>query len=141
ALLDTNVLVYAFFPAVPHHAASRGLVDGAKNAGAGLCVAPQNLVEFFAVVTDPRRVTQPKTSDQALPAVDDFLPLPGLTLLLVPADLIARWAQLLRQVAASKKRAFDTQLVATMLGNGVQKIYTFNTADFQHFPGIQVLTP
>ena len=55
--------------------------------------------------------------------------------------VITRWAQLLRQNPATKKRAFDTQLVATMLGNGVTKIYTFNTADFQHFTGIQVLVP
>jgi toxin-antitoxin system PIN domain toxin len=141
ALLDTNVLVYAVFPAMPQHAASRALVDLAKAAGANLCVAPQNLVEFYAVVTDPRRVTQPKSSDEALQAIDDLLALPGLALLPIPGDLINRWAQLLRQNPATKKRAFDTQLVATMLGNGVKKIYTFNTADFQHFTGIQVLLP
>ncbi len=118
ALLDTNVLVYAVFPAMPQHAASRARVDLAKGAGANLCVAPQNLVEFYAVVTDPRRVTQPKTSDEALQAIDDLLALPGLTLLSVPVDLVACWAQLLRQSPAPKKRAFDTQLVATMLGNG-----------------------
>src|SRR4051812_36034248 len=113
ALVDTNVLVYAVFPAVAQHAASRALVDKAKTAGANLCVVPQNLIEFYAVVTDPRRVTQPKTSDEALQAIDDLLALPGLLLLPVPADLVARWAQLLRQNPAPKKRAFDTQLVAT----------------------------
>lgn len=141
ALVDTNVLVYAVFPAEPHHVASRALLDQAKNPGAGLCVAPQNLIEFYAVVTDPRRVAQPKTPDEALVAIDDILALPGLTLLVVPADLIARWSQLLRQSAATKKRAFDTQLVATMLANGVSKIYTFNVTDFQQFSQLQVVTP
>ena len=143
ALVDTNVLVYAVFPAMAEHGASRAILDTAKTSNAGLCVAPQNLVEFYAVVTDPRRVTQPKTSDEALQAINDFLALPGLALLPVPADLISRWSQLLRQTAATKKRAFDTQLVATMLGNGVMKIYTFNTADFLgfSFAGIQVLKP
>jgi predicted nucleic acid-binding protein len=98
ALLDTNVLVYAVFPAMPNHAASRALVDRAKAPAADLCVAPQNVVEFFSVVTDPRRVTQPKTPDEALQAIDDLLALPGLTLLPVPSDLVARWSQLLRQV-------------------------------------------
>jgi predicted nucleic acid-binding protein len=123
-LLDTNVLVYAVFPAMPDHAASRALVDTARIVGPNLCVAPQNLVEFFAVVTDPRRVTQPKTPDEALQAIDDILALPSLTLLPVPTDLIARWAQLLRQASVTKKRAFDAQLVATMQGNGVASIYT-----------------
>jgi hypothetical protein len=62
---------------MPDHTASRALLDKAKAADAGLCIAPQNLIEFFAVVTDPRRVTQAKTSDEALQAIDDFLRLPG----------------------------------------------------------------
>src|SRR5581483_4400706 len=110
ALIDTNVLVYALFPAMPDHVASRTLVDRARAAGANLYVAPQNLVEFFAVVTDPRRVSQPRTPDEALQAIDDVLALPGLGLLPVPGDLISRWSQLIRQSATTKKRAFDTQL-------------------------------
>ena len=142
-LLDTNVLVYAVFPAMPQHTASRALLNRARTVGTGLCVAPQNLVEFYAVVTDSRRVTPSKTSDEALQAIDDILALPGLVLLPVQADLIVRWEQLLRQTAVSKKRAFDTQLVATMLGNGVTRIATFNSGDFQPFAfaGIQVATP
>ena len=79
----------------------------------------------------------------AVGAIDDFLALPGLALLPVPGDLITRWADLIRQSSATKKRAFDTQLVATMLAASGKKIYTFNTADFQVFgsAGIQTLTP
>jgi predicted nucleic acid-binding protein len=80
AVVDTNVLVYAVFPAMPDHAASRALLDTANAAGTNLYVAPQNLIEFFAVVTDPRRVTQPRTPDEALQAIDDLLALPGLAL-------------------------------------------------------------
>jgi toxin-antitoxin system PIN domain toxin len=143
AVVDTNVLVYAVFSAMPNHAASRALLDTANAAGANLYVAPQNLVEFFAVVTDPRRVTQPRTYDDALQTIDDLLALPGLALLPVPSDLITRWSQLIRQSSATKKRSFDTQLVATMLASSIMKIYTFNTADFQvfAFAGIQAVTP
>jgi toxin-antitoxin system PIN domain toxin len=143
ALVDTNVLVYALFPAMPDHAASRALLDTAKAAGTNLYVAPQNLIEFFAVVTDPRRVSQPRTSDEALQAIDDLLALPGLALLPVPGDLITRWSHLIHQSSATKKRAFDTQLVATMLASNISKLYTFNTADFQVFAiaGIQAVPP
>jgi predicted nucleic acid-binding protein len=78
ALLDTNVLVYSILPAVPQHVASRALVDTAKHPTANLCIAPQNLIEFYAVVTDSRRVAQPKTGKEALQAIDDFLGLSGL---------------------------------------------------------------
>jgi predicted nucleic acid-binding protein len=97
ALVDTNVLVYALFPAMRDYAASRALLDTAKAAGTNLYVAPQNLIEFFAVVTDPRRVSHPRTPDEALQAIDDLLALPGLALLPVPGDLITRWSQLIHQ--------------------------------------------
>jgi hypothetical protein len=36
---------------------------------------------------------------------------------------------------------FDLQLVATMLANGVSRIYTFNGADFEVFQELTVATP
>src|SRR5207249_2124086 len=102
---------------------------------------PQNVAEFYATVTNPRRVTQPKSSSEALDAIEDLLALPGLSLLPVPSDQVARWIRLLRQHPVQAQVAYDAQLVTTMLGNGVTRIYTYNAADFQAFTGIQVLTP
>src|SRR5512135_2767472 len=138
-LVDTNVLIYAVYPAVPQHASSRALIDRARQPGASLCVVPQNLAEFYATVTNPRRVTQAKSTTEALDAIDDLLALPGLTLLAVPPDIVTRLTQLLRQHPVQAQETYDAQLVATMLGNGVTTIYTHNTIDFQGFPGIQVL--
>jgi predicted nucleic acid-binding protein len=36
---------------------------------------------------------------------------------------------------------FDLQLVATMQANDVQRIYTFNTGDFEVFPELAVIAP
>jgi hypothetical protein len=36
---------------------------------------------------------------------------------------------------------FDLQLVATMLGNGVRRIYTFNAKDFEPFQELEVIVP
>jgi predicted nucleic acid-binding protein len=36
---------------------------------------------------------------------------------------------------------FDLQLVATMQAHNVQRIYTFNTADFEVFPELTVIAP
>jgi hypothetical protein len=80
---------------------------------------PQNLAEFYATVTNPRRVTQPKTPTEALDAIDGFLGLPGLVLLQPPPDWIVRWVHLLRLFPAKGPNAFDALLVATMQGNGV----------------------
>lgn len=87
------------------------------------------------------RVLQTPLKQWALDLLDEILALPGMTLLPIPQDLVTRWTALLRQYPVTEAKVFDTQLVANMLGNGVTRIYTFNTTDFQGFPGIQVLTP
>jgi hypothetical protein len=76
-----------------------------------------------------------------LDVIDDLLAMPGLTILPTPTDLVIRWKQLLRQHPVQAQEVYDAQLVATMLANAVTTIYTFNTADFQAYPGIQVQTP
>jgi toxin-antitoxin system PIN domain toxin len=141
AVLDANVLVYAALPAVAQHPASRALLDQALQPGAGLCVLSQTLAEFFAVVTNPRRVSTPRSPIDALDAIEIILTMPGMTLLPTPGDLVARWMQLVRQAPVSGAKVFDVQLVAAMLGNGVTRIYTYNVADFQSFSQLQVLTP
>lgn len=141
ALVDTNVLAYAFYPSSPQHPASRALLETAGQPDAGPWVAPQNLLEFLAVVTNPRRVSPPRTVDEALDAISDLLALPGLSLLPVPIDAVARWMDLVRRHQVSGMKVFDVQPVAVMQGNQVARIYTFNVADFRPFGGLRVLTP
>ncbi len=93
------------------------------------------------MITNPRRVSAPFTSDEALAELEKIRALPGLTLLPVPLDVVDRWIALLREHAVTGRHIFDAQLVATMLGNGLTRLYTLNRTDFERFPGIEVLTP
>lgn len=69
ALLDTNVLVYAHDSLRTKHAEARRLCDLGLAGGATLCLAPQNLFEFYAVVTNPERVATPRSAQEALEEV------------------------------------------------------------------------
>jgi predicted nucleic acid-binding protein len=140
-LIDTNVLVYALFATAAQHAAARSLLEQAKDPKAGLCIFPQILAEFFAVVTNPKRVSPAKTTDEALQAVEQFLALPGLTLLPLPADVVTRWVQLARVRPVKGGEVFDLQAAAAMLAHGVGTVYTYNGADFQGIPGIVAKEP
>ncbi len=143
ALLDTNVLVYAMDETSAFHAASRKVVLRACDSTAQerLCVAPQVLAEFFAVVTNPKRVQRPRTPAEALMVVEQFLALPNLSVLPVPIDVVSRWIILVRERALNASRVFDAQLVATALANGVRRVYTYDRAHFECFNGIEVVTP
>ena len=140
-MLDTNVLVYAYYEDTPQYPAAFPLLDRAQEADASLCVSPQVLAEFYAVITSPRRVSAPFTSEEALAEIEKIRALPGLTLLPVPLDVVDRWVALLHEHRVTGRHVFDAQLAATMWGNGITKLYTFNRTDFERFPGIEILTP
>lgn len=141
ALVDTNVLVYALLPEADEHAASRALFVRAQSGELALCLTPQVLAEFYAVVTDPRRVTAPQKPPEALNAIRQYLAMPSVRLLPVPEDVVTRWVKLVEDRPVTRGAVFDRQLAATMLGNGVTRIYTYNRPDFEVLEGIEVLTP
>lgn len=140
-LLDTNILVYAIDASSPHHVASRAVLDRAQSPDAALCVSPQSLTEFFSLVTNPRRVSSPISTEDALAAVEALLALPGLEVLPVPLDVVTRWIELCRLHPVKGAEIYDLQIVAVMLGNNVKRICTLNGSDFAPFSEIAVETP
>lgn len=59
----------------------------------------------------------------------------------VPTDLVSRWCQLLERYPVTGRAFYDVQLVATMLGNGVTRVYTYDRKDFQRFAEVEVVSP
>jgi len=71
----------------------------------------------------------------------DWLALPGATLLPVPPQVTSRWLEMLRLHPVRGGAVFDLQLIATSAANGVDRICTFNRADFGGFAGLEIVTP
>jgi predicted nucleic acid-binding protein len=107
--------------------------------GHTLYVTSQILCEFYSIVTNPRRVPKPRTPGDAATAVAGLLGF--LRVLPVPVHAVGRWLNLLQRHPVTGGDIFDMQLIATMQANGVQRIYTFNTGDFDIFPELSVVTP
>ena len=135
SFVDANILVYAASPAMPQHQASRALLESAKP----LCASPQVFAEFYSVVTSPRRVTAPLSPEEA----GDFIAavLPRMEMLAVDEPAVRRWVELAMKHHVSGADVFDLQLIATMLENGVRRIYTYNADDFTSFSELTVETP
>jgi predicted nucleic acid-binding protein len=138
-LIDTNVLVYALDADAPQHAASRALLEAAREGSTTLYVTSQILCEFYSIVTNARRVARPRTPGDASGAISGLLAF--LHVLPIPAHAIEGWLSLLRRHPVTGGDVFDLQIVATMQANGVQRIYTFNTDDFEAFSELSVVTP
>jgi uncharacterized protein len=138
-IIDANVLVYAMDADAPHHGASRALLEAALEESTTLYVTSQILCEFYSIVTNGRRVLRPRSSADAVAAVNSLFAF--LHVLPTPVRAVEGWIDLLRRHPVTGADVFDLQLVATMLANDIQRIYTYNTADFNVFPELTVNKP
>ena len=142
ALLDTNVLVYAADATSPFHEPSRRLRDRGFWGEVPLVVTPQILMEFFAVITSPRRVTTPRSPQEAGAEVEQYVRADRIAKIFPSAATLEQTCTLLRQhPQVARQEVFDLFLAATMLAHEVTHIYTYNRSHFARFPGIQVLAP
>jgi len=138
-LIDTNILVYALDADAPQHAASRALLESAHATSTTVYVTSQILCAFYSIVTNPRRVSKPRSPADALKAISGFLTF--VHLLPIPAGTVDGLLDLLRRRPVTGADVFDLHLVATMKVNGILRIYTFNADDFEAFSELEVLKP
>ena len=141
AVLDTNILVYAADETSEFHVASKALRDWGMQGDIPVAVSPQILFEFFAVVTNPRRVTQPRSPQEAREEMEKYLNATTIRKIYPGEDIIHRVLMLLQQhPQITRQDIFDCTLVAIMQTNGVRRIYTYNRQHFT-FADLEVLTP
>lgn len=141
ALIDTNILVYAADTTAAFHEQAKRLRDRGVRGELLLAVSPQILMEFFAVITNPRRVRQPRSPAEARAEVEKYAR-SAIRKIHPGHDILDRVLILLQQhPTISRQDIFDLFIVATMQTNGVTRIYTYNREHFTPFPDMTVLTP
>ena len=59
----------------------------------------------------------------------------------VPLQIAEIWGELVQRHAVIGQKVYDVQLVATMLGHGITRLYTYNRKDFAPFPVTPLLPP
>ena len=142
ALVDTNVLVYAADTSSSFHESSRQLRDQGFRGEVPLVVTPQVLMEFFAVITSPRRVTTPCSPEEARAEMEKYTRANRLQKIYPNQATLEQTLDFMRQhPEVARQEIFDLYLVATMMANGVTRIYTYNQQHFTRFARLEVLTP
>lgn len=64
-LLDTNILVHAYNSMSPHREKASEIIERAARGEIKACLAAQVLYEFFAVITNPKRIENPMRPHEA----------------------------------------------------------------------------
>ncbi len=141
SLLDTNVLVYAADETSPFHPTAKAIREKGLRGEISLCICPQVLTEFFAIVTDSKRVSNPRTQEEAQIEIEKYTHSENISKIYPRPDILERILDLLKKYKVTKQEVFDLQLVATMLSNNVTRLYTYNKDDFIKFKEIWVLSP
>lgn len=143
-LFDSNILVYAHNQDALFHSQALGAVAKVIEGEIFGVLTSQNLLEFYSIMTDKKRLSDPVTSELASELVDQYL-LSPFEIIYPNLSTNKVMIELLRNNEQSAKsqikdgQIFDVYLVATMLSSNISHIITANTKDFERFDSISVL--
>lgn len=132
--VDTTFLVQAEVRESQGHAEARAYLENVVAAGkAQLAVAPQILVEFLHVVTDPRRFERPLEMAEAAARADFWWRAREVVQVFPSAastEIFLDWMRLHR---LGHKRLLDTQLAAIFAAAGIEKVLSATARGFEIF--------
>ena len=138
-LVDTNVLLRRTQPTHQFYTVAVESVAQILSSGGPVYCTLQNISEFWNVVTRP--VASNGLGFTSALALAEVVKIERILTLLPDAPAIYNeLKRLVVQHGVIGSKGHDASLVAAMNVNGVQRILTFNTADFTRYP-IEVLHP
>jgi len=141
SLIDTNILVYANNEDSPYHNTSKELIENALNGNIKAALAIQNLVELYAIITDKKRVEHPLPPDKAKRLIDFYGSNNHISIICPTHHTVNTIIKLIGKYRPLGQSIFDHLLVATMLDNNVNQIYTANSKHFESFGFLKVMNP
>jgi predicted nucleic acid-binding protein len=139
-LVDTNILSRLVEPGHPLHQPALAAVKRLVSDGHKLYIVPQNLYEFWVVLTRPTAVNG--LGKTAAEAAAELASVKGLFRFLDETPAIyGVWEQLVTGTPVIGKNGHDARLVAAMTVHGLTHLLTFNAQDFRQYPGTTTVTP
>lgn len=136
---DANLLIYAYAPSDPNHAASKTWLEGILSGPELVGIPIQTIYAFLRVVTNPRSTIIPLTFGNAAHAVNAWLEMPHVRLL-YPGD--RHWELLQRlseKVRLNGPQITDAAIAAIAME--YDAVIHTNDRDFARFPGLRWLNP
>lgn len=138
-LVDTNILVYAsdedsIFQSKAQNFLENFLVENRSY------LAIQNLTEYYAIVTNAKRIKHPLSQLQALSAIESFLHSNLFRIVYTTQNTLARVINILKKFHVKAEEIHDVHLVAVMMDNNINTIYTADTKVFTRI-GLKAINP
>jgi len=138
-LIDANILIYAYNPDAPQHAAARLWLEATLSRQVPVRLAWTTVLAFLRIMTHPQVFDRPLSPQEAVAIVDDWLALPAVALL-DPSD--RHWPLLRERLVEGQARgalATDAHLAALAVEHGAVLFTT--DRDFSRFKDVRVVNP
>ena len=138
-LVDTNIFLRCAQPSNPHFVVAVSAISNLMSRGEDIYVTTQVISEFWNVATRPERYNglgwPAETAQAALVRIEQ-----ETELLFDNQRVYEEWKRLIFQYEVKGVKVHDAKLAAATIAHGVNRLLTFNTADFVRF-GIGVAHP
>lgn len=139
-LIDTNVFIYAINRNSKFYSDSRNFLNAALNNEIKCAVTINNLLEFYAITTDSKRVENPLSPNQALDIIN-LISKSNIEIIEIKITDMFRAIDLSLQLNKGKQYIFDLIISAAMLNNSIKQIITYNQKDFNKIESIRSFLP
>jgi toxin-antitoxin system PIN domain toxin len=138
--IDTNLLVYAHRPECPAHDRAFAAIADLAASNATWCVPVHCLVEFAAVVTNPRIWRTPSSAPQLVAQVEAWLECPRMRVLGEDAEWWPVFCECLQSSRAQGGQVHDARVAACCRYHGVRELWTADR-DFGRYPWLTTRNP
>jgi toxin-antitoxin system PIN domain toxin len=138
--VDTQILVYAHRrESLWHEPAFRRLAELATSP-TRWAIPVHCLVEFYSIVTRPRRYQPPSTPAEAIAQIDELLSAPRVRVLEENAQTWFVLRDLLAAARVAGPPAYDARIAAVCIQHGVTELWTADR-DYLAYPALRVRNP
>lgn len=139
-LIDTNIALLLLQPDHPMTQTVSAAMKALNARGHELSIAPQNLIEMWAVATKPiDRNGLGLSPKEAGEAIDQILGL--FRLLPENEEVFPAWCEIVATHNVTGRSVHDAHIVAAMRAHGETSILTFDTGFTRYAPLIEVVNP
>lgn len=138
-IVDTNLLVYAYVPALEQHAAARRWLEQTLTEEESVGLAWASVLGFVRVVTSARIFRVPLLIDRAVAIVDEWLQQQSVEIIQPTPRHWSTLREMLTKGQAGGPMTTDAHLATLAVEHGATVFTT--DRDFLRFPGVRVVNP
>ncbi len=139
-LIDTNIIIYAFNLDSEFNNQALRIMEDAINGEMKAYIADKSLYEFFAIITDSKRVEKPITVKEAIEVIN-FIISSNIKLIMPSYNSMNILFNLLDKYHIKKQKIFDFVLASMAIDHKIKIILTGNDKDFSVIEELNVINP